>query len=46
MFHLFKYHIDSFELYWRVCEKTSIKEVAQEIENFHGAKLDFIEGIK
>ena len=46
MFNLFKFHLGSLQSYWRVCEKTSIKEVAQEIENFHGAKLDFIEGIK
>ena len=46
MFNVFKFHIDSLELYWRVWEKISIKEVTQEIEKFYGAKLDFIEGIK
>jgi len=46
MFNVFKFHLDSLELYWRVWEKISVKEVTQEIEKFYGAKLDFIEGIK
>ena len=45
-FHVFKFHIDSLKLYWRVWEKTSIKKVTQEIEKFYDTKLDFIEGIK
>ena len=45
-FNLFKFHVDSLELYWRVWEKTSVKEVMQEIEKSYGTKLDFIEGIK
>ena len=46
MFYLFKFHMDSLELYWRVWERTSIKEVTKEIEKFYGMELDFIEGLK
>ena len=46
MFNIFKFNIYSLELYWRVWEKTSVKEVTKEIEKSYGAKLDFIEGIK
>ncbi len=46
MFNVFKFHLNSLQFYWRVWEKTSIKEVAKEIEKFYGTKLDFIEGIK
>ena len=46
MFNVFKFHLNSLQFYWRVYEKTGIKEAAKEIENFYGTKLDFIEGIK
>ena len=46
MFYLFKYYINSLELYWRVWEKISIKEATKEIENFYDKKVDFVEGLK
>tara|TARA_R110002110_G_scaffold338239_1_gene548678 strand:+ start:135 stop:275 length:141 start_codon:yes stop_codon:yes gene_type:complete len=46
MFYLFKFHMDSLDLYWRVSEKTSIKEATKEIEEHYKTKLNFIEGIK